>query len=119
MDERLSEHPQHSAGFPSHDATYRIGSQVHDHEARIRLLERDAVAIIENMRHLTNALDDLQSSSESAQSRTEVKLDQIDSRLSSHVVEEAGSVRRLFASSIAQLVAVLSGIIYIVVEKVT
>lgn len=98
------------------DVYYRIGNQVHDHEARIRLLERDTVMLLESTKRLTDSVGNLREAQEKAQLRTEEKLDGIDARLSAHVIAETGSVRRLFSSSILQFLVVVSGLLYLIFE---
>lgn len=112
------------------DIYYRIGTQVHDHEARIRLLERDSVMMIEKMTRLTDAVDSIQQGVEKAQERTdrkldsaeekidrtEAKIDGLGDKLTVHVVTDGSSLRRLFASSLIQFLAVAGGIVYLIVE---
>lgn len=108
----------------SMDIYYRIGSQVHDHEARIRLLERDNITISENIKQLNSTVEEMRDSSRVAQERTETKLDKtdqkldhIEGRISEHILQDNTSLRRLFASSILQFLVVASGIIYIIIES--
>lgn len=114
MDEHALNASLQGHGGP--DIYYRIGNQVHDHEARIRLLERDTLMLLESTKRLADSVVNLRESQEKAQLRTEEKLDGIDARLSAHVIEETGSVRRLFSSSILQFLVVVSGLLYLIFE---
>lgn len=71
----MSDHAPSLEMHPHHvpDVYYRIGTQVHDHEARIRLLERDSVMMIEKMTRLTDAVEAIQQGVEKAQERTDKK----------------------------------------------
>ncbi len=85
---------------------YRIGSQVHDHEARIRLLEHDSVALTEGMKHVQNTLADVCGG-----------IRGLDDKLDSHTTKEDRDRSRLFTSSWAQFLALIVGLAWVLVEK--
>lgn len=70
----------------------------------------------ESVRQIRNALEDIGDTLDKSQASVEHKLDDIDARLVAHVVEETGSVRRLFSSSILQFLVVVSGLLYLILE---
>lgn len=124
MDKIQETHMQPNPNGHGMDIYYRIGTQVHDHEARIRLLERDNVTISENIKQLNSTIEEMRDNSRDAQDRTETKLDRtdqkldnIDRRLSEHILADGSSLRRLFSSSILQFLVVISGIVYLIVEN--
>lgn len=115
--------------IPPHlgDVYYRIGSQVHDHEARIRLLERDTVMLLESTKRLADSVGFIQASLEKSQAQTTEKLDnlqnqttekldKIDGRLTEHVLADGNSLRRIFLSSFVQFLGVAAGLLYIIFE---
>ena len=124
---------------PTHgEVYYRIGTQVHDHEARIRLLERDTVMLMESTKRLADSVGSIQTALEKSQAQTgekldalqvqtseridrsqaqtAEKLDQISDRLTDHVVADGNSLRRLFSSSLVQFLVVISGVLYLIFE---
>ncbi|MCK7581111.1 MAG: hypothetical protein MZV65_39445 [Chromatiales bacterium] len=57
----------------------------------------------------TDKLDDLQK-------ETAEKLDQINDRLTDHVITDGNSLRRIFSSSLVQFLVVIAGVIYLIFE---
>lgn len=87
------------------EIAYRIGSQVHDHEARIRLLERESVILSESVKQIRSMLDDICE-----------RIERIDKHLVEHVAQENRDRSKLIAASVGQFLAVVIGIVALLVH---
>lgn len=90
----------------SNDLAYRIGSQVHDHEARIRLLERESVVLSESVKQIRASLDEIMD-----------RIAGIDRHLQEHVEQENKDRAKLIAASVGQFLTVIVGVIMVSLGK--
>lgn len=66
-----------SVDFPS----YRIGAQVHDHEARIRLLERDVLDLVKDFDEIKTSIKEMQMSLEYYSKRMEEQMVAVSAKI--------------------------------------
>jgi len=101
--------------FPEHEVhpMYRLGTQVHDHEARIRLLERDSADIKKTLEVLSDTISDLSCT-------LETKLNVLGSgfhtALTQHTKEEFLNLIKIMAYFITALLAILGSGVYLLLE---
>lgn len=77
------------------DRWYRIGSQVHDHEARIRLIERDLAMLADIRSGQLNLID----------------------KFEAHVVREDSDRIKLMATAAINVIAVVIAIVLVAYSK--
>jgi hypothetical protein len=93
-----------------HSTLYNIGTQVHDHEARLRLLERDSAV-------LDNRLSQLEQKITGMHTELHERLTGIAETLDSHVHKEDSDRTKLMAMSIGQFLTVVLGFVLIFLGK--
>lgn len=97
--------------FPS----YRIGAQVHDHEARIRLLERDSADIKRTLESMKDTIDNLGRDMDTKFALTE---SHIRADLSAHTQDEYKNQAKIMAYLITILLSVIGSGAYVILQKV-
>lgn len=101
---------------PDASVFYRIGSQVHDHEARIRLLERESMMLSESVKQIRENLSAITATIESINKHSS-KIDQIHDELHIHVEQENKDRAKLISMSVGQFLAVTVGIVLVILGK--
>lgn len=96
--------------FPS----YRIGAQVHDHEARIRLLERDSEDIKKTLSDLTLTLESFIKNIESKFIKIGVD---VHNDLAAHEKAEFINQQRIMTYLIYLLLSVLGAGLYLILQQ--
>lgn len=97
----LQPQPAHQDAMTG-DIFYRIGSQVHDHEARMRLLEANSIRHSETITRHRDILDELCE-----------RFERIENLLLEHIRQENKDRAKLIAASVGQFLAVIIGVIAI------
>lgn len=96
--------------FPS----YRIGAQVHDHEARIRLLERDVLDLLKDFDEIKTSIKEMQTSLEYYSKRMEEQMvsvsDKIRLELTKHENAEMANQNKIMRYLFGIIISAIGGV---------
>lgn len=97
--------------FPS----YRIGAQVHDHEARIRLLERDSADIKRTLESMNDTIGNLVRNMDAKFMTVE---SHIRDDLAAHTADEAKNQTKILLYLVGILLSIVGSGLYSIASKV-
>lgn len=100
--------------FSDDSPYYRIGNQVHDHEARIRLLERDSA---DTKKTLDNMSDTLETFAKEFNCKFNESINNIQADLKKHETHELQNQTKIMGYLIVTLLSVLGSGAYIILQS--
>lgn len=98
---------------PMDSPAYRIGAQVHDHEARIRLLERDSADIKKTLDAMNYTIENFVVSINTKFAQMELH---IHDALMKHELAEFANQKKIMASLFTILLSVIGSCAYLIIQ---